>query len=437
MPSRRYYANAAPQQTLANSITNSATTLQVAGSFAGWPTQFPYFAVLDYGTASMEIVQVTGVVGTTATVVRGQDGTASISHPAGATLDQGVIRQDFDEANAHTTAQNGVHGVSGSVVGTTDSQTLSNKTLISPIVNTPTVNTPTINTPTISNGSASGLAIANAAGLGVGLANPGGNNASVGGQLSTSTLSVSGAATLGSLTLNGATVITDWFAITKPGFYVSAAGAANTPPGTSGTVQGFASVDSSGNLTVIASTQVSNGFPLSTGKITLSWSYTITSAGPASTGWQPLGHGFRAQYEQKTTAATMPNGSYATIYPLDTDVDTIGLTNTNGVLSFPSSTAYSGRYRVWGRVGLSYPGSITTQCGGQIILNSTPIATQVAVACVANAKVCIHLAPVEVAISAGSGGSDTLAIQGFVAAAGITTSLVAGYTTMIGIERIV
>lgn len=38
----------------------------------------------------------------------------------------------------------------GAIVGTTDSQTLTNKTLTSPVVNTPTINNPTLNTNTIS-----------------------------------------------------------------------------------------------------------------------------------------------------------------------------------------------------------------------------------------------------------------------------------------------
>jgi hypothetical protein len=42
------------------------------------------------------------------------------------------------EFAAHTGASSNVHGVVGSVVGTTDTQTLSNKTLNSPVINTPT-----------------------------------------------------------------------------------------------------------------------------------------------------------------------------------------------------------------------------------------------------------------------------------------------------------
>lgn len=132
MPTRRHYANSAPRQTTQAQLTSGVGNLVVADSFAGWPTQFPFHATLDLGTAAEEIVLVTAIVGATASITRGQDGTPAIAHQAGATFDVTVVALDFDEANAHTSANSGVHGTVGSVVGTTDVQTLTNKTLSAP-----------------------------------------------------------------------------------------------------------------------------------------------------------------------------------------------------------------------------------------------------------------------------------------------------------------
>lgn len=137
--SRRYYANNAPQQQLASQINSSQTTLAISGSFTGWPTSYPFFAVIELGNANEEIVSVTNIVGTTATIVRGQDGTSGTTHAAGATFDQAIVRQDMDEANAHINASSNVHGVSGALVGTSDTQTLANKTLTAPTINNPTI----------------------------------------------------------------------------------------------------------------------------------------------------------------------------------------------------------------------------------------------------------------------------------------------------------
>ena len=66
---------------------------------------------------------------------RGADGTTVTSHSQGATVEHIFTATDADEANLHVNSVSGVHGVAGSVVGTTDTQTLTNKTLTDPTIN--------------------------------------------------------------------------------------------------------------------------------------------------------------------------------------------------------------------------------------------------------------------------------------------------------------
>lgn len=133
----RQYANA-PATTLNASCTNVATSIVVV-STTGLPITFPYTLIIDRGTATEEAVSVTAAAGTTLTVTRGIDSTTAFAHNAGATVVHGITAQDIREANAHVNADSGVHGVVGSLVGTTDVQTLTNKTLTSPVIGgTPT-----------------------------------------------------------------------------------------------------------------------------------------------------------------------------------------------------------------------------------------------------------------------------------------------------------
>lgn len=141
LTSRRHYANAAPQLSLATAMTASSSQVVVATDFTGWPAA-PFYASLDLGTASAEIVLVTSVSGPVATLDpagRGCDGTTAVSHAAGATFDFTVIAKDLDEANAHSSSSAGVHGVTGNIVGDTDTQVLSGKTLASPTLTGTTV----------------------------------------------------------------------------------------------------------------------------------------------------------------------------------------------------------------------------------------------------------------------------------------------------------
>jgi hypothetical protein len=133
MPVNRYYSSTAVDTTLTGAATSSGTTITVA-AVSGFPVSYPYTLALDYDTSSEELVNVTAAAGTTLTIVRGQDGTTGVAHDAGAAVKHVISGRDLREPQEHIAASSAIHGVTGSVVGTTDTQTLSNKTLTTPTI---------------------------------------------------------------------------------------------------------------------------------------------------------------------------------------------------------------------------------------------------------------------------------------------------------------
>ena len=133
MPVNRYYSSTAIDTTLTGAVNSTGTSITVA-SVSGFPASYPYTLALSYDTASEELVNVTAAAGTTLTIVRGQDGTTGVSHDAGAAVKHVASARDFREPQEHIAASSAVHGVTGSIVGTSDSQTLSNKTLTTPTI---------------------------------------------------------------------------------------------------------------------------------------------------------------------------------------------------------------------------------------------------------------------------------------------------------------
>lgn len=126
----RFYSSVALQTSLTAGITASATTIQVA-STTGFPGSTPFVLALDYGAANEELVDVTVVAGLSLTVTRNVDGTSASTHNAGAVVRHVSSGRDFSDSRNHENASTNVHGlaVGSAVVGTTDTQTLTNKSL--------------------------------------------------------------------------------------------------------------------------------------------------------------------------------------------------------------------------------------------------------------------------------------------------------------------
>jgi hypothetical protein len=143
----RKYTSKSQQTTLTSAVTSGAVTFPVvsATTLLGGATISAgqtFTVVIDPDTSLEEIVDITAVSSNNLTVTRGADTTSAQSHSAGAVIRHMVIGRDLREANTHIESSNGVHGLASTsaVVGTIDTQTLTNKTLVSPILTGTTEN---------------------------------------------------------------------------------------------------------------------------------------------------------------------------------------------------------------------------------------------------------------------------------------------------------
>lgn len=137
------------QGVLDSDITAIATTLDlVSGDGANFPSTFP-FLITGWDSVNhpnptddtdLEILEVTGRVSDTLTVIRGKEGTSGFAHLDGAKFAMLITAGIFDDTtygiDANTTADIATHaalptshGTAGSIVGTSDSQILTNKTI--------------------------------------------------------------------------------------------------------------------------------------------------------------------------------------------------------------------------------------------------------------------------------------------------------------------
>src|SRR4029078_10921556 len=90
----RYYTGNSAGPVTTTPLTASDTTVTVE-ALVGYPTSFPYTAILELGSSTKEeAVTVTAASGTTLTVIRGVDSPAKV-HSTGATFVHGVSAIDF------------------------------------------------------------------------------------------------------------------------------------------------------------------------------------------------------------------------------------------------------------------------------------------------------------------------------------------------------
>jgi microcystin-dependent protein len=98
LPERKYYKGAPVSTTLSSSVTSTGTTINVA-SVTGWPTSYPFYAVIDPGTSKEEKVKVTNISTLALTVTRGQDDTSGSAHDANAVIYPVFTATEANEAN--------------------------------------------------------------------------------------------------------------------------------------------------------------------------------------------------------------------------------------------------------------------------------------------------------------------------------------------------
>jgi microcystin-dependent protein len=134
----RNYRSIAEPKTLNGNVTNIATQITL-NNVTGLPSP-PYILVINPDTANEEIVLVTtnqdGVTAPTLKVERAiETGATAKTHTDQDAVRHMIVGSDLQLVHDHLDNTTTAHGATGAVVGTTNTQTLTNKTLTTPKIN--------------------------------------------------------------------------------------------------------------------------------------------------------------------------------------------------------------------------------------------------------------------------------------------------------------
>ena len=134
----RNYRSIAEPKTLNGDVSNSATQITL-NNVTGLPSP-PYVLVINPDTANEEAVLVTtnqdGVTAPTLKVERAiETGATARTHTNTNAVRHMIVGSDLQLAHDHIDNTTTAHGATGAVVGTTNTQTLTNKTLTTPKIN--------------------------------------------------------------------------------------------------------------------------------------------------------------------------------------------------------------------------------------------------------------------------------------------------------------
>jgi microcystin-dependent protein len=134
----RNYRSIAEPKTLNGDVSNSATQITL-NNVTGLPSP-PYVLVINPDTASEEAVLVTtnqdGVTAPTLKVERAiETGATAKTHTNTNVVRHMIVGSDLQLVHDHLDNTTTAHGATGAVVGTTNTQTLTNKTLTTPKIN--------------------------------------------------------------------------------------------------------------------------------------------------------------------------------------------------------------------------------------------------------------------------------------------------------------